>query len=144
MVRQVIFTEVEVDPDTGKVDVTRVVRVYDCGKVINLGSVRGQLYPYWGIGRGLTEGIYFDPLTGVSLNNNFTWYPIFLMNDIKDIDIQFIETGLAYGPYGSCGCSEAGAAAATPIIPIVVHNAIGKWVDPPITPDKILKALGKA
>ncbi|MEM2673997.1 MAG: molybdopterin cofactor-binding domain-containing protein, partial [Candidatus Bathyarchaeia archaeon] len=145
MVRQVTFAEVEVDPETGQVDVTHVVRVYDCGKVINLGAVRGQLYPHWGIGRGLTEAIYHDPLTGITLNDSFAQYPILLMNDIKKIDIEFVETGLAYGAYGSCGCSEAGAAAPTPIIPLAVYNAIGKWIDDwPVTPDRILKALGKA
>jgi xanthine dehydrogenase molybdenum-binding subunit len=145
MVRQVTLVEVEVDPDTGQVDVMHVVRVYDCGKVINLGAVRGQLYPHWGIGRGLTEALYHDPLTGIWLNDDFVQYPILLMNDIKKIDVEFVETGVAYGAYGSCGCSEAGAAAPTPIIPLAVYSAIGKWIeDWPATPDRILKALGKA
>lgn len=145
MVRQVIFTEVEVDPETGKIDVVNVVRVYDCGKIINLGAVLGQLEPSWGIGRSLAEAIYFDPLTGITLNDSFVNYPILLMNDIKNTNIQLIETGLAYGAYGSAGCSEAGAAAATPAIIPAVYNAIGKWIDDwPITPDKVLKALGKA
>jgi len=144
MVRQVTFVEVKVDPETGQVDITHVVRVYDCGKVINLGTVKGQLYPYWGIGRGLTEALYHDPITGIWLNDNFVQYPILLMNDIKKIDIQFIESGLAYGAYGLCGCSEAGAAATTPIVPLAVYNAIGKWIeDWPTTPDRVLKALGK-
>jgi CO/xanthine dehydrogenase Mo-binding subunit len=53
---------------------------------------------------------------------------------------------MGFGAYGSFGCSESGKAvpAAAVLIP-AVYNAIGKWIEnTPVTPDRVLKALGKA
>lgn len=56
-----------------------------------------------------------------------------------------METGLGYAPYGTVGVGESGGAVNHCIMPSAVYNAIGKYVDAePVTPDKILKALGKA
>ena len=147
MARQCYFMEVEVDPDTGKVYIIKVVSVYDTGKTLAPDTVNGQQYGgiYMGVGRGNTEQVLFDPLTGVKLTDDLVNYPIALMNDIEEgVDCHFIETGLCYGAYGSGGCSEAPAAVTSSLTRYAVHNAIGKWVDLKTTPDKILKALGKA
>jgi xanthine dehydrogenase molybdenum-binding subunit len=147
MVRQAYFVEVEVDPETGKVDITNVVCVNDVGRAINPDAINGQQYggAYMGLGRAFTEAIYYDPLTGVKLNDNLAEYPVLLMNDVGKIDCHIVETGLGYGPYGSAGCSEAPGAVLSTIAAPAIYNAIGKWIDDwPITPNKILKALGKA
>jgi xanthine dehydrogenase molybdenum-binding subunit len=147
MVRQCWFMEVEVDPDTGKCDVKKVVSVYDGGKVISPEGFEDQQYggTYMGVGRSNTEQVIWDPIEGVKLNDNLIGYDIALMNDITEgVDCYAVETGLSYGPYGTCGCSEAPAANVSGLTRYAVHNAIGKWVDLKTTPDKILKALGKA
>jgi CO/xanthine dehydrogenase Mo-binding subunit len=85
MNRQVYFTEVEVNPDTGQTTVTNVVTVYDCGKLINPDSLEGQQYGvlYMGLGRSNAECVYLDPQTGVRfLNDNLIVYPVYLMNDL--------------------------------------------------------------
>jgi len=148
MNRQVYFTEVEVNPNTGQTIITNVVTVYDGGTVINPDSFEGQQYGgmYMGYGRSNAEEVIYDPQTGRRLNDDLIGYPVYLMNDLPKMDCRYIETRLGWGPYGACGCSEAPAA--TPgggATNDAIYNAIGKWVHHfPTTPDQVLKALGKA
>jgi CO/xanthine dehydrogenase Mo-binding subunit len=144
--RQCYFTEVEVDPETGLVEVTKHVVVNDIGKAINPDSINGQQYggSYMGIGRSNTEVIYYDPATGVKLNDNHLGYQIPTMNDVGPIDCHILESNLGYGPYGMYGVGESSAACCTTVTAPAIYNAIGKWItDFPTTPDKVLKALGR-
>jgi CO/xanthine dehydrogenase Mo-binding subunit len=144
--RQCYFMEVEVDPETGQIDVTKMVVVNDVGRVVDPDSCNGQQYggTYMGIGRCFTEAIVFDPQAGVMLNDNLLGYAIPLMNDCGPIDCHLVETGLGHGAYGMGGIGESAPANVCVLGGPAVYNAIGKWVDDfPITPAKILKALGK-
>jgi xanthine dehydrogenase molybdenum-binding subunit len=144
--RQVHFMEVEVDPETGEVDVTRVVNVNDVGKVINRGSCEGQQYggTFMGVGRAKTEEVIYDPVTGVMLNGNLIDYKIATMLDVGPVDTILVETGMGYGPYGVVGIGEDVATVVPALLGPAIYNAIGVWVDDyPITPDKVLQALGK-
>ncbi|MFC1846472.1 xanthine dehydrogenase family protein molybdopterin-binding subunit [Chloroflexota bacterium] len=145
MGRQCYFMEVEVNPDTGNVDVKKMVVTNDAGRLMNPESFEGQQYggSYMGIGRCNQEQIIWDPQTGVRLTDNLINYDIALMNDCEQIDCFQIETGLGYGSYGTFGIGESGGACVASLSRYAVHNAIGKWVDLKTTPDKILKALGK-
>jgi CO/xanthine dehydrogenase Mo-binding subunit len=145
MGRQAYFVEVEVDPDTGEVETKKVVVARDCGRVFNPDSCDQQLYGvYQGLGRSATEVIYRDPRTGIRLNDNLIDYPQYTMNDLSEIVIEKIETGLGYGPYGMIGLGESAACCTQTITGPAIYNAIGKYIDSfPTTPDKVLKALGK-
>ena len=145
--RQAHFMEVEVDPETGEVLVTRVVNVNDVGKVINRASCEGQQYggTYMGVGRGRSEEVIYDPVTGVMLNGNLLDYKIATLLDVGPIETLLVETGMGYGPYGLVGIGEDIGSVVPALIGPAVYNAIGRWIDDfPITPDKVLKALGKA
>ena len=148
MGRQACFVEVEVDTETGQVDVTKLVHSYDVGQSINPDVNEQQLYggAYEGLGVSGTEAIYYDPKTGVRLNDNLIGYPILTILDVGPIECPIVETHLGWSAYGLCGCSEAGkAATAAAFLVPAVYNAIGKWIeDTPVTPDRVLKALGKA
>jgi xanthine dehydrogenase molybdenum-binding subunit len=146
MVRQVQFLEVEVDPETGHIDVKNCSVANDMGKAMDYDALEQQQFggAIQGFSRSLMEEQHYDPLTGVQLNDNQAWYKIAVMNDtVHPIPYQ-VETGQGYGPYGATGCGETPAAAAQSLIPIALHNAIGEWVDIPCTPERVLKALGKA
>lgn len=147
MARQACFVEVEVDTETGKVDVTKLVHSYDLGQSINPDVNAQQLYggAYQGISVSATEGIFYDPKTGVKLNDNFLGYPILTIQDVGEISCPIVETHLGFSAYGLYGCSEAGkAATAAALLVPALYNAIGKWVEEtPVTPDVVLKALGK-
>lgn len=144
--RQAHFMEVEVDPDTGQVEVTRVVNVNDVGRAVSPEGVEGQMYggTTMGVSRGTIEEMIWDPQTGVLLNGNLLDYKYATLLDCGPIDTPFIETGLGHGPYGASGIGEATATIIPALLGPAVYNAIGHWVDDfPITPDKVLKALGK-
>ena len=144
--RQAHFMEVEVDTETGQVAVTKVVNVNDVGKAISPESVEGQMYggTYMGVGRALTEEMVWDPQTGVLLNRNLLDYKIATIKDCPKADTAIVETGMGHGPYGTVGVGEDIATMIPALLGPAVYNAIGVWVDDfPITPDKVLKALGK-
>ncbi len=144
--RQAHFMEVEVDIETGGVDIVRVVTVNDVGKVINWDGCEGQQYggAFMGMGRGRSEEMIHDPVTGVMLNGNLLNYKVPTILDSGPIDTILVETGMGYGPYGLVGIGEDVATVLPTLIAPTVHNAIGKWVDGfPVTPDKVLKALGE-
>ena len=144
--RQAHFMEVEVDTETGEVEVTKVVNVNDVGKVINRGSCEGQQYggTYMGVGRAKSEEVVHDPVTGVMLNGNLIDYKIATMLDVGPVDTILVESGMGYGPYGVVGIGEDVATVVPALLGPAVYNATGVWIDDyPITPDKVLGALGK-
>jgi xanthine dehydrogenase molybdenum-binding subunit len=144
--RQVHFMEVEVDTETGKVDVINLAHVNDVGKAISPEGVEVQQESgaFQGVGRCIAEDFYRDPLTGVRMNEDLIGYPVLTMNDCAFPKTAILENGLGYGVYGSSGIGESAVACTTFLISAAVYNAIGKWIDPTVTPDKVLKALGKA
>ena len=98
-----------------------------------------------GLSHGRQDGKVYDPNTGVVLNENLIDYRWFSFNDITGpMDQCIVESGLGYAPYGAIGVGESLGAVTSTILAGAVYNAIGKWItDFPITPDKVLKALGK-
>lgn len=144
--RQVHFMEIELDPETGEIEVTKVVNVNDVGKVISPESCAGQQYggTYMGVGRAKFEEVVHDPVTGVMLNGNLLDYKIATIGDCGPIDTHLVETAQGYGPYGLTGIGEDIATVIPALLAPAVYNAIGKWIyEFPITPERVLKALGK-
>jgi len=127
---------------------TRLVHPYDVGQSLNPDVHDQQLYggAYPGIGVSATEAIFYDPRTGVRLNDNLLGYPILTILDVGDIEAPIVQTHLGWSAYGLCGCSEAGkAATAAALLVPAVYNAIGKWIEEtPVTPERVLRALGKS
>jgi CO/xanthine dehydrogenase Mo-binding subunit len=145
--RQAHFCEIEVDTETGGIEVTKVLNANDVGKAISPEAVAGQQYggSYMGIGRNLSEEYVWDNPTGVLLNGNLVDYKFATIHEIGSVDTIIVETGMGYGPYGSIGVGEDVGTVTSYLLHSAVYNAIGAWVDDgPITPDKVLKALRKA
>ena len=144
--RQCHFMEVEVDTETGLVDIIHMVTVNDVGKVVNWDGAEGQAYggAYMGVGRGRTEEVIYDQKTGVMLNGNLLNYKIPTMLDVGPIDSILVETAMGYGPNGMIGIGEDVATVVPALIAPAFHNATGKWlVRFPLTPAEVLKTLGK-
>jgi len=87
------------------------------------------------------EGAY-DKKTGVKLNTNMFEYKKPTILDRAPVDMDLLETRAGNAAYGDNGISHS--LANTHLVITAIYNAIGKWVDPPATPDKVLRALGKA
>jgi len=146
MSRQAHFIESEVDVETGMVFVTNIVCVNDVGHIFNRRGCEGQQYggAVMGLGKSATEEKVYCPKTGVGLNLDHINYHLGTMNDYPTVQCLLNESHLGYGPYGSNGIGENIGAAMAAITSSAIHNATGKWIlDFPITPDKVLAALGK-
>jgi CO/xanthine dehydrogenase Mo-binding subunit len=146
MGRQAHFIEVEVDTETGMVDVTNIVCVNDVGHLFNPRGAEAQQYggAIMGLGRSATEEHVWCPRTGVALNFDLINYHIGTMNDYPASRCIINESHLGYAAFGSLGIGENSGAAMSGITVSAIYNATGKWVmDHPTTPDRVLKALGK-
>jgi CO/xanthine dehydrogenase Mo-binding subunit len=139
-----LFCEVAVDADTGKVEVLRHGVAADTGKVIRPTSLEGQIQQTMMFSEGcqLSEEIVWDANTGVRLNSNMFDYRKPTILDIAPTEMDLLETRAGNAAYGATGISHS--LANSHLIVCAIQNAIGKWVDPPATPDRILKTLGKA
>jgi len=141
------FVEVEVDTDTGEVKVLSVVYAHDLGRVFHPKSAEGQVEGGFqqGMGYALMENIAFDQETGACLSSDFLDYKMpTAMEMPRKIESIFIESIEPTGPFGAKSLSELCTIVPAAAIANAIYNAIGvRMKDLPITPEKILKALGK-
>ncbi|MDR0861521.1 MAG: molybdopterin-dependent oxidoreductase [Oscillospiraceae bacterium] len=137
------YCEVAVDEETGEVEILRFGVVADPGKVLRPTSLESQLdqVMYFSQGCQLLEEYVFDDRSGLFLNNNMIDYKKPGMMDVPPVEHGLMETRSGNAAYGASGISHS--MANTHLVIIAIHNAIGVWVQPPATPDKILRALGK-
>jgi xanthine dehydrogenase YagR molybdenum-binding subunit len=136
------FAEVEVDTETGHVRVTKIVAVHDCGLIINPLAVTSQVNG--GILMAMSYALYeervMDRQTGLLLNTSFDSYKLTNIADCPDIEVVLIDLP----ERGVIGIGEPASIPASAAIANAVANAIGVRVHSlPITPAKILAALGK-
>jgi CO/xanthine dehydrogenase Mo-binding subunit len=146
MGRQAHFIEIEVDTETGMVDIMNIVCVNDVGHLFNPQGAAAQQYGgvVMGLGRSATEEHVWCPRTGVALNFDLINYHIGTMNDYPPSQCFINESHLGYAAFGAYGVGENVGAAMSGITASAIYNATGKWIlDYPTTPDKVLKALGK-
>ena len=139
-VTQVI--EVEVDTDTGIVEVLNAYTAADIGKAINPKNVEGQIEggTVQGIGMALMEEQVIKE--GITLNPDLTGYLIPTSIDIPHFTTRLVENEDSGGPFGAKGIGEPATIATSPAIANAIYDAIGVRIfDLPITPGKILKAL---
>jgi len=136
------FAEVEVDTETGHVRVKKVVAVHDCGLIINPLATTSQINGgvMCGIGYALYEERIMDRQTGLLLNTNFDSYKITNIADCPEIEVILINMP----ERGVIGIGEPAVIPPAGAIANAVANAIGVRVHSlPITPAKVLAALGK-
>ncbi len=136
--------EVEVDPDTGKVDIVSYHVLDDFGRVINPMLVTGQVHGgvVQGLGQALLENIVYDESSGQLLTASFTDYAMPRASDMPDIDFKYEEIPCVTNPLGAKGCGEAGTVGALPAVMSAIADAIGVLhVDMPATPERVWRAL---
>lgn len=136
--------EVEVDRETGLVEVKHMWTAHDCGTVINPRSVEGQLAGsiQMGLGYALSEQFVMDG--GTTLNADFADYKMPMAMDMPPSEVVHVDTYEPEGPMGAKECGEGLASPTAPAISDAVYHATGyRCMDLPITPEKILKSLEK-
>jgi CO/xanthine dehydrogenase Mo-binding subunit len=137
------LVDVEVDPETGKVDILRYTAFMDVGTAVHPAYVEGQIQggTVQGIGWALNERYIYDD-KGAMLNSSFLDYRMPTSLDVPMIDTVMIEVPNPKHPYGVRGVGEAPIIPPLPAMAIAVSNAIGvKMSHLPMTPDVILEAL---
>jgi carbon-monoxide dehydrogenase large subunit len=137
---------VEVDADTGHVQLTRYVAVDDCGPQINPIIVEGQVHGgvVQGIGQALWEEAVYDE-TGQLLTGSLTDYAIPRADLLPDIEVLSTVTPSPHHPLGVKGIGEAGTIAST----CTVYNAVIDALEPfkvkaiqmPLTPERVWRAI---
>jgi aerobic carbon-monoxide dehydrogenase large subunit len=143
--------ELEIDPDTGTVEIDRYVVVDDVGKVINPmichGQIEGALAQ--GIGQALMENVAFDADSGQMLSASFMDYAMPRASDVPlHVDMDFIDVPAKTNPLGVKGVGEAGCVGAPPVIMNAILDALRplgvKHLDMPATPRRVWEALQAA
>ena len=137
------IVDVEVDPETGKVDVLKFTAFMDVGTAVHPAYVEGQIQgaSVQGIGWALNEGYVYDE-NGAMLNSSFLDYRMPTTLDVPMIDTVMIEVPNPKHPFGLRGVGEAPIIPPLSAIAIAVSNAIGvRMRELPLTPDVILNAL---
>jgi len=136
------FAEVDVDTETGQVTVKKVVAVHDCGLMVDTLTLESQINGgvIMGMGYCLYEERVMDDLSGVMLNPNFETYKMPGIADVPEIHVVLLNMP----ERGVIGIGEPATVPTAGAIANAVANAIGVRVGSlPITPAKILAALGK-
>jgi carbon-monoxide dehydrogenase large subunit len=139
--------EVEIDRETGKVDVVSYHVLDDFGRVINPMLVRGQVQGgvVQGIGQAIMEHCVYDPETGQAMTASFSDYAMPRADDMPDIEFAYEEIPCTTHPMGAKGCGEAGTVGALPAAMSAVCDALGvDHIDMPATPEKVWRALKSA
>lgn len=137
------YAEVEVDTETGKVDLLNYVAVVDCGTPINpnLAKVQVEGGLAQGVGMAMYEEVIYDK-NGRLLTNNLMNYKIPSRADIKNLDVELVDSYEPTGPFGAKSVGEIGIDTPPAAIANAIYNAVGVRIkDLPITPEKVLKAL---
>ena len=137
------IVDVEVDPETGKVDILRYTALQDAGKAIHPSYVEGQIQggAVQGIGWALNEEYFFDS-QGQMANSSFLDYRMPTSLDLPMIDTVIVEVANPTHPYGVRGVGEVCIVPPMAAIANAIHNAVGVRMEKlPMSPGNILEAL---
>ena len=137
------FCEVEVDPESGAVQVLDILSCHDVGQIINPDGVEGQIQGgvLQGLGYALSEEVLFDDQGRVT-TTTFADYRMPTAADAPIIKALALEVPDAESPFGAKGVAEPPLGMTGPAVSGAVHDAVGvRMKSLPITPQKLVKAL---
>jgi carbon-monoxide dehydrogenase large subunit len=141
--------EVEVDPDTGVVQIVRYTGVNDFGTIVNPLLVAGQLHGgvAQGIGQALMEEVSYDE-SGQPVTGSFMDYAMPRAGDIPMMAVGDHPSPAKSNPLGTKGCGEAGCAGSLATLVNAVLDALSefgiKHIDMPLTPERVWRAIEDA
>jgi carbon-monoxide dehydrogenase large subunit len=142
--------EVEIDRDTGKLDIVRFVVVDDVGNVINPLTLEGQIHGgvAMGAGQAVVEHMIYDRASGQLTTGSFMDYCLPRADDICDIETENNPVPTKQNPLGVKGAGEAGTVGAIPAVLSAAVDALSplgiRHIEMPLTPEKIWRAMTDA
>ena len=138
------FAEVEWEPEIARLRVSRIVSVFDCGKIINPKAAVNQIQgaAVMGLGMALLEETHYEPRTGQPINGSFADYLVATCADLPELDVTFLDyPDLIVNEYGARGIGEIGMAGVAPAITAAVYHATGVRVrDLPVRIEDLLQS----
>lgn len=138
------FAEVEVDVETGQIRLLDFLAVQDSGTVVNPQVLKNQVIggAICGSGFAIYEHLVFDENTGAIQNANLLDYKLLRCADFPhQAEVLFEESPDPVGPFGARGAGESPIAAGISAVAQAVYNAVGVWIDLPMTPERVVRAL---
>ncbi len=142
---QAFVAQLDVDEETGEIQVEKIWAAHDVGRALNPLAVEGQIEGsvHMGLGQALTERQDYLP-GGLLKFPNFLDYKIPLSKDMPEVEVLIVESHDPEGPYGAKECGEGALAPVLPAVANAVYDAIGVRIpEMPFTPDTVLKAIDK-
>jgi xanthine dehydrogenase YagR molybdenum-binding subunit len=138
------FAEVEWDPEIAHLRVSRIVSVFDCGKIINMGPAKNQILgaAIMGLGMTMLEETIYDRRSGQPINGSFADYLVATCADLPELDVTYLDyPDTIVNEYGARGVGEIGMAGVAPAITEAVYHASGVRVrELPIRIEDLLQA----
>lgn len=140
---------VEVDIETGKATLARMITVDDAGRLLNPLLVEGQRHGgiAQGVAQALLEEVVYDA-DGNPLTSNFADYTFISACELPSFELVTMETPTPVNPMGAKGIGESGAIGSTPAVQSAVVDALShlgvRHVDMPATPERVWRAIGAA
>ena len=144
------MAEVEIDPETGMVELVRYSVCDDFGKTVNPLIVRGQVAGgvAQGFGQAVLEHTVYDPSSGQLLSGSFMDYAMPRATEFPDIEVELLEIPCASNPLGVKGAGEAGAVGSPPAVINAIIDALSgdgvTHIDMPATPERVWRAMALA
>jgi carbon-monoxide dehydrogenase large subunit len=140
---------VEVDTETGEVEVTKYVAVDDCGTQINPTIVEGQVHG--GVAQGIAEALYEEAVydeNGTLTTSHMGYYRVPSAAELPSFQTDRTVTPSSTNPMGVKGVGEAGTIAAPPAVVNAVIDALQPFgvthIDMPVTPERVFGTIAKA
>ncbi len=137
------FVEVEVDTETGVIQIIKVAAVHDVGRAINPKIVEGQIEGgvMMGLGYALGEEILVDE-KGKPQHTGIHKYFLPTAMDTPEIEAMYVESNDPTGPFGAKGVGECGLVPTAPAVATAVYDAIGiRFTEIPMTPERVYKKI---
>ena len=139
--------EVEIDPDTGRLEICSFTASDDFGRIVNPMIVAGQVHGglAQGIGQAVLENCVYDKATGQLLTASYNDYAMPRADDLPSFSLSTHATYCTHNPLGVKGCGEAGAIGAPAAISNAIVDALKAYgvrhVEMPATPEKLWRAI---
>jgi aerobic carbon-monoxide dehydrogenase large subunit len=141
------IAEVEIDPDTGRLEIVKFTASDDFGRIINPMIVAGQVHGglAQGIGQALLEGCVYDKASGQLLTGSYNDYAMPRADDLPSFALSTHATLCTHNPLGVKGCGEAGAIGAPAALTNAVVDALKplgvRHVEMPATPERLWRTI---
>jgi len=142
--------ELEVDPETGAIEIVALTVVDDSGRAVNPMIVHGQMHGAvaQGIGQALIERCAYDPATGQLLSGSFLDYAIPRADDLPAISVTSRDVPSPTNPLGVKGAGEGGTVGAPGAVIHAILDALAPLgvthLDMPATPERVWRAIRNA